>query len=341
MTALDAETGKVLWSRQLVHHDIWDYDTDSAPTLVDIKKDGKVIPALVQSSKQGFLYVLNRVTGEPIYPITEHPVPASDVPGEVASPTQPWVTTPAPVVEDKWPGVSLLGDITSLGQCSRDAAKYRNEGKFTPPSLQGTIAYPPTVGGVEWGGGAVDPEKGIYYVNSSSVTQIYQLATRADYNKKYRGKKNWYAQEGSPYAVKVRNFTNWLGIPCWKGPYGFMSAYDLSTGKRLYKVPLGVTQKWGFYMPDSWGSPSIGAPAVTKAGLIFIGGSMDARVRALDAATGKELWRHQVDAPAVAMPAIYTYQGRQFVVFDVGGNSLVKPQYGDQVIAFALPKKNG
>ncbi len=157
VTALDSETGKVVCSRQLVHHDIWDYDTNSAPVLIDIKKDGKAIPALVQSSKQGFLYLLNRNTGEPIYPIEEKAVPKSDIPGEQAAPTQPYVATPAPTVPNRWPGVSRLADLASLGYCSREAKKLRYDGRFTPPSLQGSIIFPPTTGGVEWGGGAVDP----------------------------------------------------------------------------------------------------------------------------------------------------------------------------------------
>ena len=156
IAALDAETGKVVWSRQLIHHDLWDYDTNSPPVLIDLKKDGQTIPALVQSSKQGFLYVLNRKTGEPIYPIEEKAVPKSDLPGEQASPTQPYVATPTPVVQAQWPGVSRLADIASLGYCSRTAKSLRYDGKFTPPSLQGSLVYPGTAGGVEWGGGAVD-----------------------------------------------------------------------------------------------------------------------------------------------------------------------------------------
>ena len=143
--------------------------------------------------------------------------------------------------------------------------------------------------------------------------------------------------EGVPYGFHLTNFLSPLGMPCWNPPYGFMSAYDLKTGKRLYKVPFGVTQKWGFYMPDSWGSPTIGAPVVTQSGLLFIGASMDAKVRALDARTGKPLWAAQVQAPAVAMPAVYTYKAKQYVVFVAGGNSILKPQVGDEVAAYALP----
>ncbi len=339
VTALDADTGKVIWSRQLVHHDIWDYDTNSAPVLVDIQKDGQTIPALVQSSKQGFLYVLNRLTGEPIYPIEEKPVPQSDIAEEKDSPTQPYVATPQPVVADHWPGVSKLADIASFGYCSRKAASLRYDGRFTPPSLQGSLTYPATVGGTEWGGGAVDPTTQTYVVNSSSVVQIYQLIKRADYAKESdSGKKpGYYAQEGAPYGFHISNFTNPLGMPCWNPPYGTLASYDLKTGKLLWKEPFGEVQKWGFYMPHSWGSVTIGAPVVTKSGLIFIGGSMDSRVRAIDLKTGKVLWKQLVDAPAVAMPAVYTYKGKEYVLFAVGGNAILTPRVSDEIIAFALP----
>lgn len=340
VTALDAETGRVLWSRQLVHHDLWDIDTNSAPVLVDLPIGGRVVPALVQSSKQGFFYVLNRVTGEPIYPMPETPVPRSDVPGEASSPTQPQPMIPEPVIEAKWPGVSAIADWVGLGQCSRAARRLRYEGRFTPPSLgAGALAYPSTASGVEWGGGAVDPRTGTYVVNSSKVVQIYQLLRRKDYDAATGGgrKKDYYPQEGSPYGLHLTNFVNWLGMPCWKPPYGIITAYDLKSGRRLWREPFGVVQKWGFYMPRSWGSVTIGGPLITQTGLVFIGGSMDSKVRALDLGSGKVLWSAQVDAPAVAIPATYTYGGRQYVVFTAGGNSILTPRVSDQLVAFALP----
>lgn len=345
VTALDADTGKVLWSRQIVHHDIWDYDTNSAPVLVDIKKGGKTIPALVQSSKMGIFFVLNRITGEPIYPIEERPVPKSDVDGEQAAPTQPYAATPEPTVPDHFPGISTIADIASLGQCSRIYKGLRDEGRYTPPSLNGTLAYPSTAGGVEWGGGAVDPRNGVYVVNSSYVAQIYKLIPRKEYEAIDKGKKpsknGYYPQTGGPYGFYLTNFVNFLGMPCWKPPYGTLSAYDLNSGMLLWKKPFGEVQKWGFYMPESWGSVTIGGPLITKSGLIFIGGSMDARVRAIDLKSGEVLWRGLVDAPAVANPATYVYKGRQYVVFVAGGNAILKPQASDQVVAFALPQNSG
>ncbi|MDQ8726691.1 pyrroloquinoline quinone-dependent dehydrogenase [Bradyrhizobium sp. LHD-71] len=342
VTALKIATGEVLWSRQLVHHDIWDFDTNAAPTLVDITKDGRSIPALVQTSKQGFLYVLNRETGEPIYPIEERPVPKSTVPGEVAAPTQPYVPLPKPVVDDTWPGIFPLADITSFGYCTRKLKELKYEGRFTPPSLEGSLIYPGTIGGVEWGGGSVDPNKQIFVVNSNSVVQIYKLLTRADYDKATAAPGatetgGYFPMTGAPYGFQLSTFLNPFGMPCWKPPYGSIAAFDLKTGQQLWKKPFGQVQQWGFYMPESWGTVTIGGPVITASGLIFIGGSMDSRVRALDLRTGEVLWQGQVAAPAVALPAIYEYKGKQYVTFAAGGNSILTPQVSDEIVTFALP----
>jgi quinoprotein glucose dehydrogenase len=340
VTALDIPTGQVIWSRQLVHHDIWDLDTNSAPTLIDIERNGETIPALVQTSKQGFLYVLNRTNGEPVYPIAERRVPASTVPGEMASPTQPFVDVPTPVIPDRWPGVSRLADAASFGYCTRKAKSLRDEGRFTPPSLEGSLVYPGTIGGTEWGGGAVDPDRQVFVVNSSSAVQIYQLLTRADYDKATSGGSETgglFPMSGAPYGMRLTTFLNPIGMPCWKPPYGTIAAYDLKSGERLWNRPFGQIQKWGFYMPESWGTITLGAPAITASGLIFIGASMDSKVRALDLRTGEVLWKALVSAPAVAMPAIYEYNGKQYVVFTAGGNSILAPKVSDEIVAFALP----
>ncbi len=346
VTALNPDTGKVVWSYQIVHHDIWDYDTNAAPVLFDMKKtDGTTAPALIQSSKMGFLFVLNRLTGQPIFPIDEKPVPQDVAQGDKASPTQPWPTTPEATTSDKFPGISRLADIASAGYCSRTYAGLKNEGRFTPPSLQGSIAFPATVGGVEWGGGAIDPTTNTYVVNSSDVVQIYKLLTRADYQKinqdrsmDTKNANGYFAMLGAPYGFHIETFLNPMGMPCWNPPYGTLSSYDLNTGKLLWKEPFGEVQKWGFYMPDSWGSVTIGAPVITRTGVIFIGASMDSRVRAIDLKTGKVLWKSLVDAPAVAMPAVYDYKGKEYVVFAVGGNSILEPKVSDQLVAYALPQ---
>jgi len=341
VTAVNPDTGQVVWSRELVHHDIWDYDVNSAPVLVNLQQNGTTVPALIQSTKQGLLFVLNRLTGEPIYPIEEKPFPASDIAGEQSSPTQPIPSLPEPTTPDRFGGVSWLADLASGGECSREMTGMRYEGRYTPPSLEGTLAFPATAGGVEWGGGAVDPTTNTYIVNSSAVVQIYRLLNRDDYNKAIAqpGAKSegYSAMEGAPYGVQVKTWLNWLGMPCWNGPYGTLSSYDLNTGKLNWRFPFGQVQKWGFYMPTSWGSVTIGAPALTKGGVAFIGASMDSRVRAIDVKSGKVLREALVDAPAVAMPAIYTYNGKEYVLFAAGGNSLLEPKVGDQLVAFALP----
>ncbi len=338
VTALDGATGKLIWSRQLVHHDIWDYDTDSPPTLIDITRNGKTVPALVQASKQGFLYVLNRMTGEPVYPMPERKVPASDVPGERTSATQPYVSLPEPTVSDHFPGIFKLADILSLGYCSREYAKLRDDGKFTPPSLKGSIAFPGKVGGVEWGGGAVDPVNQTYVVNSNNVVQVYKLIPRAEYEAAAkRGERSGAPQTGAPYAVDTYPFLNPLGMPCWNPPYGTLSSYDLKSGKLLWRKPFGQVQQWGFMMPRSWGSVTLGPPIITKSGLVFIGASMDSRVRAIDLKSGEVLWKARLSAPAVSTPATYTYRGKQYVVFAAGGNPILMPKLGDELAAFALP----
>lgn len=347
VTALNINNGSVIWSRQLVHHDIWDYDINAAPTLVDITKEGKTIPALVQTSKQGYLFILNRYTGEPIYPIIEKKVPASDAKGELAASTQPTVPYPVPVVADTWPGIFRLSDWLSFGYCSRKLATLKYQGRFTPPSEQGSLTFPATAGGVEWGGGAVDPNKKIFVVNSSIAVQIYKLIPRSEYNDFLKRNHSanlgetfgMYAMTGAPYGFKLETFLNPWGMPCWKPPYGEISAYALNTGQQLWKKPFGEVQKWGFYMPKSWGSITIGGPVITASGLIFIGASMDSRVRALDLTTGEVLWSADVAAPAVSIPAIYEYQGKEYVVFVVGGNSILTPQVSDQLIAFTLPNQ--
>ncbi|MDO5620359.1 MAG: PQQ-binding-like beta-propeller repeat protein, partial [Paracoccus sp. (in: a-proteobacteria)] len=342
VTAVNADTGEIIWSRQLVHHDLWDFDTNSPPTLVDIVRDGQTIPALVQTGKQGMLYVLNRETGEPIFGIEDRPVAKSTAQGEVSSPTQPFAMIPPPVLDlENWPGVWPLADLISFGECSRMIKGARYDGVFTPPSEEGSILYPGTVGGVEWGGGALDPATNMFYVNVSHVVQIVTLIPREEYTQDIQhmpGRSGFYPMQGAPYGVSIQLFSNSLGIPCWKPPYGTLQAYNLNTGEKLWEHPFGLSQQWGFYGPKSWGSPTIGGPVATAGGVLFIGATMDAMVRAIDMKTGNELWSDIVAAPAVAIPAVYTHKGRQYVAFVAGGNSILKPQVGDQVAVYALPK---
>lgn len=184
VTAVDIASGEIAWSFQHIRHDIWDYDTPSAPTLVDIERNGETIPALVQATKQGFLFVLDRRTGEPLFPIEERPTPPSTAQGEVTAPTQPFAMIPPPVGNPlEFPGVWALADIVSFGQCSRDREELLYEGLFTPPSEQGTLFFPGTAGATNWGGVAVDPRNAILYVNASRIVQVIRLIPRAEYDR--------------------------------------------------------------------------------------------------------------------------------------------------------------
>ncbi|EOD9896046.1 pyrroloquinoline quinone-dependent dehydrogenase [Enterobacter hormaechei] len=345
-TALDINTGKVVWSRQWVHHDVWDYDINSAPTLMDITVDGKQIPALIQATKQGFLFVVNRLTGEDVWPIEERPVPQGDgsVQGEVLSPTQPFPTKPAPLLDQsKKPEIWKLADIVGGGQCSRLWDNLTYKGMYTPPTTkgEGTLTYPDSAGGVQWGGVAFDPQKQIAIVNTSHIVQYVKLYSREDYDNadKDSGNESGFApQEGAPYGMRLLVASNWLGMPCWQPPFGEIVALDMHTGEVKWRRPVGASQQYGFFMPESWGSPTIGGPAVTAGGVIFIGASMDAKVRAYSVESGEELWSDQAEAPAVANPSVYEYKGRQYVAFVAGGNTILKDQVGDQVVVYALPE---
>ncbi|MGK3142228.1 pyrroloquinoline quinone-dependent dehydrogenase [Pantoea sp. C2G6] len=345
-TALDINTGKVVWSRQWVHHDVWDYDINSAPTLMDITVNGKQIPALIQATKQGFLFVVNRLTGEDVWPIEERPVPQGDgsVQGEVLSPTQPFPTKPAPLLDQsKKPAIWKLADLVGAGQCSRLWDKLTYEGMYTPPTTkgEGALTYPDSAGGVQWGGVAFDPQKQIAIVNTSHIVQYVKLYNRKDYEKadSGSGNENGFApQEGAPYGLRLMVANNWLGMPCWQPPFGEIVAIDMHTGDVKWRRPVGASQQYGFFMPESWGSPTIGGPAVTAGGVIFIGASMDAKVRAYSVESGEELWSDQAEAPAVANPSVYEYKGRQYVAFVAGGNTILKDQVGDQVVVYALPE---
>ena len=220
------------------------------------------------------------------------------------------------------------------------AKEYLYEGIYTPPSEQGTLFFPGTAGATNWGGVAVDPRNATLYVNASRIVQLIRLIPRAEYEAiqgPEGGNEEGYSpQEGSPYGIHLTDWSNWMGMPCWEPPFGTFSAYDLNTGERLYETPFGRSQLQGFYGLASWGSPTLGGPVVTAGGVAFLGASMDSRVRALDVRSGRELWSDLVDAPAVSIPAVFTHEGVDYVVFAVGGNSILKPQVSDQVVAYRL-----
>lgn len=345
-TALDVDTGEVVWSRQWVHHDVWDYDINSAPTLMDITVDGEEIPALIQATKQGFLFVVNRLTGEDVWPIEERPVPQGDgsVKGEEYADTQPFPTKPAPLLDQsEKPKIWKLADVVGGGQCSALWDDLTYEGMYTPPTTkgEGALAYPDSAGGVQWGGVAFDPVSQTAIVNTSHIVQTIKLYDREAYEKADSGSGNesgFSPQTGAPYGMRLEVARNWLGMPCWEPPFGEVVALDMKTGDVKWRRPIGSSQQYGFFMPESWGSPTIGGPAVTAGNLVFIGASMDAKLRAYSLDSGEELWEDQAEAPAVANPAVYEYEGREYVAFVAGGNSILKDQVDDQVVVYALPE---
>lgn len=343
-TAVDIETGEVVWSRQWVHHDIWDYDTSAAPTLMDITVDGENIPALMQSTKMGFLFVVNRETGEDVWPIEERPVPAGNAEGEVYADTQPFPTKPEPLLDQaEKPDIWWAADAIGFGECSRLFEELQYDGMYSPPTTEreGVLAFPASAGGVQWGGVAFDPQSQTAIVNTSHITQYIKLWPRDEYEGQEGESGNeegLYPQEGAPYGVSLQVAENWLGMPCWEPPYGELVSIDMKTGDVNWRRPTGESQKYGFYMPGSMGSPTIGGPAVTAGGLIFIGSTMDAKVRAYSLATGEELWSDLLEAPVVANPAVYEHEGRQYVAFIAGGNTIIKNQLADQIAVYALPE---
>ena len=343
VVALRAKTGELVWGFQLVHHDLWDYDSASPPLLATIVHDGKKIPVVIQGNKTGFLYVLNRDTGVPVFPVEERPVPQSDVPGEVASPTQPFPSAPPALVPQHF----SADDAWGITPADREACRVkmqglRSEGVFTPPSVQGTLTVPGNVGGMNWSGYAFDPQNGLLLVNVNNlpakVRMILQSKIDDDSDNNTdtsHGEYGW--QRGAPYGMFRQFIFSPLGLPCVPPPWGTLAAVDMATGKIRWQVPLGEMAP-GKPVPP--GSINLGGPIATASGLVFISGTWDPFIRAFDVETGKEIWKAQLPAGGHAMPMTYQMRqnGKQYVVIAAGGHAKVdeEPQ-GDSLVAFTLP----
>jgi quinoprotein glucose dehydrogenase len=345
IVALRATTGERVWAFQTVHHDLWDFDNAAPPTLTTIRRNGAEIPVVLQATKSGMLFVLHRETGEPVFPVEERPVPRSTVPGEEAWPTQPFTTGIAPLSPHVFTIDSVWGATPAdLAECREMAATLRNDGVFTPPSLEGTLQMPSNIGGAHWGGVAVDPTRQIAVVPVNRVATIVQLIPREQVDRDEAQRETsrlgyeYASMRGTPYVMRRRLFATAARAFCTPPPFGSLVAVDLTTGAHKWNVPLGTIQSLAPNAPAQWGSPNLGGAITTASGLVFIGAALDHAIRAYDIETGRELWKGALPASARATPMTYRLRddGRQYVVIAAGGSDVFGK--GDAIVAFALPQ---
>lgn len=346
IVALDAATGRVVWHFQHVHHDIFDYDTPSPPMLVDIRREGKVIPAVVQNTKQGFSFVLNRETGVPIFGVEERPVPTRAMPGERPSPTQPFPIKPEPLVPMRTTPDDAWGFTPwDRSACRKRIASLRSEGIFTPASTApGTLLTPGNAGGMNWGGPAYDPSRQLMIVNVNRVPQVVILVPRKDIpgieGITLDPGKDVAAQIGTPYGARREWLLSPLGAPCTAPPWGELVAVNLASGDVRWRVPLGSIERFlPIRIPWNLGTPNLGGPVATAGGVVFIAATMDRYLRAFDIDSGEVLWKHAMDAGTQTTPMTYEANGRQFVALVTGHHLWFGSPAGDEVVAFALPAK--
>ena len=344
VVALRSTTGELVWGFQLVHHDVWDYDCASPPLVATLKREGKEIPVVIQGNKTGFLYVLNRESGTPVFPVEERPVPQTDVPGEVTWPTQPFPVAPPALVPQSVSINEAWGDNdTERDACRARLAELRNEGIFTPPSLRGTLVVPGNIGGMNWSGYAFDPNRQLLVANVNNMPAKIRLIPAAAFaDGKNRTEDGEYtAQAGAPYGM-LRNFLQARSdLPCCPPPWGMLTAVDLVAGTIKWQVPFGSMQGFGgSHAKSPPGSISLGGPIVTAGALIFIAGTFDPFLRAFDIETGKELWKGGLPASGAATPMTYLCKpgGKQFLVIAAGGHAKIREEaQSHALVAFSLP----
>ncbi|HEX6396005.1 MAG TPA: PQQ-binding-like beta-propeller repeat protein, partial [Steroidobacteraceae bacterium] len=344
VVALRAATGRIAWHFQTVHHDLWDYDNAAPPALITLP-DGK--DAVLQGTKTGQLFVLDRQTGAPLFPVEERAVPKSDVAGEEASPTQPLSSLSTGfrrlTEQDIW-GASPA----DLAECRARFAALRYDGPFTPPSERGSIMLPANFGGSHWGGVAYDPGRGIAIVPNNRLAAVVTLIPREKWSKQKltpgeRVGREFTDMQGTPYVMQRETWLSSRRSPCTAPPFGTLTAISLKTGQTLWDVPLGTNEgleRIGLpKLPANSGMVNLGGAFTTASGLVFIGATLDAYVRAFDVETGRELWKYKLPAGGKATPMTYLgADGRQYVVISAGGDGKVWGK-ADSVMAFALPTR--
>ena len=334
VVALRASSGKLVWGFQAVHHDLWDYDVASQPTLFTWK-DGT--PAIVINTKMGHVFVLNRLTGAPLLPVEERPVPQSTIPGEQSWPTQPFSTISL-VPERMTPEDAWGPTPEDEAWCKAKIAASQWDGMFTPPNLKGIVVFPGNVGGVNWGSAAYDPSRHIMVANTNRLIAWMKLIPRDRYaaeNTKDQDNRifgEFGEQKGAPYGLYRTFLLSPSRLPCNKPPWGTTEAVDLFTGKTVWDVPLGT-----MVPGQQTGSLNLGGPMITAGGLVFTSAAMDLKLRAFDIETGTELWTYQLPAGGQAIPMSYSIHGKQYIVIAAGGHGKLHTKQGDYVLAFALP----
>ena len=342
VVALRLESGTLAWSFQTTRHDVWDYDLPAQPTLGRLETGQGASDVVMQPTKQGFVFVLDRDTGQPIWPVEERAVPQGAVEGERLSPTQPFPTHVPPLLEQRFGVEDIFRAVPHFvdSSCDNQLAPLRNDGLYTPPSTQGTLIYPMTGGGVNWGGAAFDPVRQILYANVSRAVHIVKLIPReeADHRSPQPG-IDFGLQRGAPFAVTRAVAMSKLGLLCNRPPWGEMVAVDLKAGKILWRATVGTTEdRAPLGLAFKWGTPLVNGVVVTAGGLVFTG-AMDSYLRAFDAGTGRELWQGRLPVPGVANPMTYDWKGEQYVVIAAGGHSEAGTSLGDSVVAFRLARE--
>ncbi|MDB5741328.1 MAG: Quinoprotein glucose dehydrogenase, partial [Alphaproteobacteria bacterium] len=330
IVAVKAETGQYLWHYQLTHHDIWDNDTQTPPVLIDVRKDGKVIPAVLSVNKNSLVYILDRVTGKPVFPVEERPVPQSKVPGEMTSPTQPIPVVTEPLAQNTLSRDNLYkGEAAHQAYCEKlvDDKHMVLGGPFLPPGYNEiTVSPPGTQGGVNFWGGSYDPKLRLFVTNVNNLFQPMHVSQKPD------------GTFVNDYGV-LRFWDPDRHLPCGPTPWGQLVAMNVDTGKVVYRHTLGVTESLPAGLQDT-GRPGTGGTILTASGLTFLGATDDFRFRAFDTATGDKIWETRLKASVEMTPVTYRgTDGRQFVtVVDTGGSQIGSVVTSDEVIAFALPK---